>query len=143
MSVVRFLISLILGNLFGLAFLRLALLGTNAIWSGVKPDASFSTHVLLIGLTAILFATPPVIIGALTALAARRAGLWAGIGSGLWSFGFAAWWPEPIPYLPPEAWLAPTMLVLLSGMVGGWLIDSHRWAGVQRTAKTALEQESS
>ena len=117
MSVVRFLISLILGNVFGLAFLRLALFGTNAIWTGVKADTAFGTQLLLIGLTAILFATPPVIIGALTALAAGRAGVWAGIGSGLWGFGFSAWWPEPIPYLPPEAWLAPTMLILLSGMV--------------------------
>jgi hypothetical protein len=116
------------GNAVGYAAFRGALWATPMLWrSGAGADApsgSLGGRVLLVAVTAILCAAPPVLIGALAARAAGRARPWAGLAAGLWGMGFAWWWPE-MPLLGPQAWVGPTILVLLSGLVGGWLMDQR------------------
>jgi hypothetical protein len=115
-----------LGNLAGYGAFRAALVCTASLWrprlAGQGLDAGIETNILLVALTAIAFAAPPVLIGAATARLAGAARLWAGLGAGLWSLGFARWWPD-LPLVGPEAWVGPAALVLLSGLIGGWLMD--------------------
>jgi hypothetical protein len=119
------------GNAAGYAAFRGALWATRLLWrssAGVgAPNGSLGGRVLLVAVTAILFAAPPVLIGALAAHVAGRARPWAGLAAGLWGMGFAWWWPE-VPLLGPQAWVGPAILVLLSGLVGGWLME-QRGAG--------------
>lgn len=120
-------LTVLFGNLAGFAAFRLAFALTPGLWRAgaglAGPESEFGLRLLLTALTAIAFAAPPVLIGALAARLAGRARPWAGMAAGLWGFGFAWWWPKPTPLLGPEAWLGPAILILLSGLIGGWLIE--------------------
>ncbi len=125
--IVRPVLAILAGNLAGYAAFRLALGLTSGLWrSGIspaRPAGDFGLRILLTALTAILFAAPPVLLGAVTARLAGSARMWAGMAGGLWGVGFAWWWPDLTPILSPQSWLGPTVLILLSGLIGGWLMD--------------------
>ena len=124
------------GNLAGYAAFRAALWVTPLLWrsGAAEPGRDPGMRILLIVATAILFAAPPVLIGALAARLAGRARPWVGLAAGLWAIGFAWWWPE-VPLLGPEAWVGPAVLVLISGLVGGWLIDQRAGLKALRAAR--------
>ncbi len=126
------LLSIVLGNVLGWTAWQLAVLGIPRLWAGRSP----ATHPLaLIGLTALSFivlAAPPVLVAALSAAVARRAQLWVGLASGLWAFSLLQAVPAAIP-IARGLWYAPTVLVLLSGGLGGWLMDL-RGQAAQRDA---------
>ncbi len=127
-AVARSVLAVALGNAGGYGAFRLAFLFTPVLWerglNAATQDNEMGWRFLLTALTAIFFASPPVLIGALAARLAGRAGALIGAVCGLWAFGFAWWWPQPMPLLRPEAWIGPTVLVLLSGLMGGWLIET-------------------
>lgn len=133
---VRLILTVLCGNLSGYAAFRLAFALTPGLWRAgaglARPESDFGPRIVLTALTAIAFAAPPVLIGALAARLAGRARPWAGMAAGLWGIGFVWWWPDPIPLLGPGAWLGPAILILLSGLIGGWLIELR--AAVNRTA---------
>ncbi len=112
----------LLGNGLGWGALRLTIVLIPRLWAG----RSTSTNPLvLIGLTAvsfILLAAPPVLAAALSAAVARRAHLWVGLASGLWALSLLGTVPAAFP-IARGLWYAPTVLVLLSGALGGWLMD--------------------
>ena len=85
----------------------------------------------LVAATAILFAAPPVLAGALGAWLAGRAQLAVGLLSGLWSLSLLQTVPAGLP-VAPGLWYTTTVLVLLSGMLGGWMMDLR----AQRAPKT-------
>ena len=128
------------GNVAGYAAFRAALWATLILWRSSlgadAPDGDFGARILLVALTAVLFAAPPVLIGALAARLAGRARPWVGLLAGSWAIGFAWWWPN-VPLLGPEAWVGPVVLVLLSGLVGGWLIDQRAAVRALRAARLA------
>ncbi len=119
---IRILLSALLGNTLGFGAWQLAGLLIPRLWAG----RSASTNpLILIGLTAasfILLAAPPVLVAALSAAVARRAHLWVGLASGLWAVSLLGAVPAAFP-IARGLWYAPTVLVLLSGMLGGWLMD--------------------
>ena len=116
----RLSLAILCGNLFGYGLFRLAAWVTPQVWPG-GPPSSFGLLLVQIGITAMSFATPPVIIGALAARVAGRYTLWVGLASAAWGLTARQWWPATVPLLPPESWVAPMMLILLSGLAGGWL----------------------
>jgi len=116
----RISLAILFGNLLGYGLFRLAAWATPQIWQG-EPPSSFGMLLVRIGLTAMSFATPPVLIGALAARVAGRYTPWVGLASAAWGLTARQWWPATVPLLPPESWVAPMMLILLSGLVGGWL----------------------
>ncbi len=128
------------GNVAGYAALRAALWATPMLWrsrlGAGAPVGDFGVRVLLVVVTAILFAAPPVLIGALAARLAGRARLWVGLAAGLWGIGFARWWPD-MPLLGPQAWVGPAVLVLLAGLIGGWLMDQRAAVRALRATRTA------
>jgi hypothetical protein len=75
-----------------------------------------------IALAAIWLAAPPVLLGALGAWLARRAQVWVGLACGLWSVTLIDAAPKIYPIIV-GIWYAPTVLVLLSGALGGWMLD--------------------
>ena len=124
--VARSAFAVLFGNAAGYGAFRLAVAVTPALWDTglklVRPETDFWLRLVFTALTVMMFASPPVLIGALAARLAGGAQMWIGLAAGLWGFGFARWWP-PLPLLGPEAWLGPTILILLSGLVGGWLME--------------------
>ena len=127
------------GNAAGFGAFRAALALTMSLWrsrlSPARPGADLGLTILFIVITAIAFAAPPVLIGALTARLAGHARLWTGLAAGLWSLGFAWWWPDSVPLLGPQAWIGPTVLILLSGLIGGWLMDVRTSVNAFRAAQ--------
>lgn len=116
----RLFLAAFIGNLLGYGLFRFAAWITPQIWDS-GPPSSFGMLLIRIGITAMAFATPPVIIGALAARIAGRYTPWVGLASAAWGLTARQWWPATVPLLPPESWVAPLMLILLSGLVGGWL----------------------
>lgn len=89
------------------------------LWAGRDE---LSHPLVLMGLIAasfVLLAAPPVLIGALSGWVARRAHLWVGLASGLWALSLIGRVPADFP-IAAGVWYAPTVLVLLSGALGGW-----------------------
>jgi len=92
------------------------------LWQGRGPHTNFVVLVGLTALTFILLAAPPVLVGALGAWLARQAQLWIGLACGLWSLTLLGRVPAAIP-IAAGIWYVPTVLVLLSGALGGWMMD--------------------
>ncbi|MBI3362989.1 MAG: hypothetical protein HY023_17950 [Chloroflexi bacterium] len=117
-----------MGNLAGFGAFRFAVEVTPLLWQNglslARPENDLWLRLILTAATAMLFASPPVLIGALAARLAGHVRSWIGMAAGLWGFGFVQWWP-PLPLLSREAWLGPTILILLSGLVGGWLMETR------------------
>jgi len=88
-----------------------------------RAGRSEQTHPLLLtGLIAVSFvllAAPPVLVGAFSGWLARRAQIWVGLASGLWALSLIGRVPAEFP-IAAGVWYAPTVLVLLSGALGGW-----------------------
>ena len=110
------------GNALGLAANQLAArVLVPWIWS--RPGAlTLTQNVTLIIASAILLASPPVLIGALGAWLARRDQMWVGLACGLWGLTLVGRVPEFYP-IARGVWYAPAVLVILSSALGGWLID--------------------
>jgi hypothetical protein len=127
----RILAGVLVGNLLGLSAWGLARAALPWLW---RERGGLSNLPLLMGLvavTAILFAAPPVLAGALSAWLAGRSQLGAGLASGLWSLMLLQSVPAGLP-VAPGLWYATTVLVLLSGMLGGWMMELR----AQRAPKT-------
>ena len=119
----RIFLATLTGNALGLganwAAVRLVL---PWLWSGVNDDAGVLARMGLVAASAILLAAPPVLWGALGAWLARREQLWVGLACGLWGFVLIDSVPAVLP-IASGVWYAPTVLVLLSSMLGGWMLD--------------------
>jgi hypothetical protein len=114
--------AILAGNLLGLSAWTLARAALPWLW---RERGTMSNLLLLMGLvavTAILFAAPPVLAGALGAWLAGRAQIGVGLASGLWSLALLQSVPAGLP-VAPGLWYATTVLVLLSGMLGGWMME--------------------
>ncbi len=114
--------AILLGNGVGYAAWVGARVAIPQLWQGRGPHTNFLTLVGLTALTFILLAAPPVLVGALGAWLARRAQLWVGLVCGLWSLTLLGRVPPSVP-IAAGVWYAPTVLVLLSGALGGWMMD--------------------
>ena len=121
MNGLRTLAAIIVGNLLGLAAWTLARAVLPWLWRGRGGLSSLPVLMGLVAATAILFAAPPVLAGALGAWLAGRAQLVVGLASGLWSVALLQSVPAGLP-VAPGLWYATTVLVLLSGMLGGWMM---------------------
>ncbi|MEK6575010.1 MAG: hypothetical protein AABZ58_11950 [Chloroflexota bacterium] len=119
-TIIRIALAILLGNALGYTLFRLAAWAAPQWWHAVETPIPFG-KLLLIGLTAISFATPPVIVGALAARVAARWEPAVGLAAALWGVTARQWWPTQVPLLPPESWIAPMTLILMSGFVGGWM----------------------
>ncbi len=113
--------AVILGNALGYGLFRLAAWAAPQWWRAAGNPIPFGVLLALIGLTAIAFAAPPVMIGALAARLAARYEPFVGLAAAGWGITAYQWWPERVPLLPPQSWVAPMTLILVSGLVGGWL----------------------
>jgi hypothetical protein len=114
--------AILIGNALGLAAWAGARVVIPRLWQGRGPTTNFLTLMALIALTSILVAGPPVLAGALGARLARRAQTWVGLVCGLWSLSLLGSVPAAFP-IAQGLWYAPTVLVLLSGALGGWMMD--------------------
>jgi hypothetical protein len=124
----RVALSVLGGNVIGYAAFRLALWWTPQWWEAAGPKTTVGMILLLMAFTAIAFAAPPVMVGALAARAAARYEPFVGLAAMLWGASARLWWPSQIPLLPPESWVLPMTLILLSGLMGGWLAGGFRRA---------------
>ncbi len=113
-------LAILLGNAFGYGLFRLAAWASSLSWEG-GPPSTFGALLWRIGLTAIAFGAPPVFVGALAARLASRFEPGVGLAAALWGVTARQWWPATVPLLPAESWIAPMTLILLSGLLGGWL----------------------
>lgn len=118
----RLVIAIIIGNLLGWGAWAFGWRVLPFIWANVDERAGWSVLISRVAVSAMMMAAPPVLIGALTARLARRAQVWAGLLSGLWSVTLIQSTPESFPILS-QVWFAPTVLVLLSALFGGWMMD--------------------
>jgi hypothetical protein len=109
------------GNLIGYATFRFAAWWMPQQWAAVRAGDPLGEVMLLIAVTAMVFAAPPVIVGALAARVAGSYEPYIGLTSALWSISARLWWPV-IPQLPAESWIAPMVLIMMSGMIGGWMV---------------------
>lgn len=123
-QMIRLFLAIILGNALGYAAWSGAWTFVPQLWLVVGSQISFVMRVGLIALTFMLFAAPPVLLGALSAVIARRAHIVVGLASGLWSVGLITLTPANFPIRMP-VWYAPTVLIFLSGALGGWLMELH------------------
>jgi hypothetical protein len=119
-TIFRSLLAILLGNAFGYGLFRLAGWASSLAWQG-GPPATFGELLWRIGLTAVAFGAPPVLMGALAARLASRFEPGVGLAAALWGVTARQWWPSTVPLLPAESWIAPMTLILLSGLLGGWL----------------------
>ncbi|MBI3240913.1 MAG: hypothetical protein HYZ49_01275 [Chloroflexi bacterium] len=124
-SFARVMLSVLGGNVIGYAAFRLALWAAPQWWEAAGPRSGLGETMLLMALTAISFAAPPVMVGALAARAAARYEPFVGLAAMLWGASARLWWP-PVPLLPAESWVLPMTLILLSGLMGGWLAGGFR-----------------
>jgi hypothetical protein len=120
-NVLRTLAAIVVGNLLGLAAWTLARAALPWLWRGRAGLTNLPLLMGLVAVTAILFAAPPVLAGALGAWLAGRAQLGVGLASGLWSLALLQSVPAGLP-VAPGLWYATTVLVLFSGMLGGWMM---------------------
>jgi hypothetical protein len=107
------------GNALGLAAWQLAGALIPRLWAGRSAQSHPLMLIGLISLSVVLLAAPPVLVGALSGWLARRWHIWVGLACGLWAFGLIGRVPIDFP-IAPGVWYAPTVLVLLSGALGGW-----------------------
>ena len=107
------------GNIVGYTAFRAATWFTPQLWIAAGEEITFEMRLTLIAISSILFAAPPVIVGALAAKVASRHELFVGLAASLWGVSAIQWWPI-IPTLPSESWLAPMTLIFLSGLMGAW-----------------------
>jgi len=119
---IRPFLSILLGNVLGLSAWSLAGRIIPALWEQVTPEVGFVTRGGLIALTFILLAAPPVLIGALGAWLAKAGELWVGLACGVWGVVLIQTVPLEFP-IAQGIWYAPTVLVLLSSALGGWMLD--------------------
>jgi hypothetical protein len=112
----------LLGNALGFGAWAGARVVIPVLWQGRGPNTNFLFLMGLIALTFILLAAPPVLVGALSAWLARGAHLWVGLVCGLWSLSLLSSVPASFP-IAQGVWYVPTVLVLLSGALGGWMMD--------------------
>lgn len=123
----RLIIAIAIGNILGWGAWALGWRALPLIWANVNETIGWGALIARVAMSAMLMAAPPVLIGALTAWLARRAHVWAGLLSGLWSAALIQTTPEALPILS-QVWFAPTVLVLLSGLFGGWMLDLREQA---------------
>ncbi|MBI2975649.1 MAG: hypothetical protein HY872_17210 [Chloroflexi bacterium] len=109
------------GNSAGYAAFRWAAWAAPRWWAAAGHPLPFGLMLALMAATAIAFAAPPVLIGALAARLAAAHEPFVGLAAALWSISARQWWPR-VPLLPAESWIVPMTLILLSGLVGGWLV---------------------
>lgn len=121
----RIVLAMVLGNVLGFGAWRAAVSLLPALWSAVEAGAGPGARLGFLALTAVTLAAPPVLIGALAAWLARRAYLWVGLACGLWAFTLVNLVPVEFP-IAAGVWYAPTVLILLSGALGGWMLDLRR-----------------
>jgi hypothetical protein len=112
----------LLGNALGYAAWVGARVTIPVLWEGRGPNTNFVMLVGLMALTFILLAAPPVLVGALGAWLARRAQPLVGLVCGVWSLALLGRVPASFP-IAQGVWYVPTVLVLLSGALGGWMMD--------------------
>lgn len=117
-------LAVLAGNGLGYGFFRLAGWFSTGLWR-LGPPPDFGALLLRICLTAIVFSTPPVIVAALMARLAGKFEPWVGLGTALWGITARWWWPASVPLLPAESWVAPLSLILISGLIGGWLVGGR------------------
>jgi len=115
------------GNVLGVAAWQSALVLIPRLWGGTNASTGLLARVGLIAVSAMLIAAPPVLIGALGAWLARRAQMWVGLACGLWGFSLIQAVPATFP-IASGVWYAPTVLILLSSTLGGWLLDLREQA---------------
>ena len=113
---------ILLGNVLGYAAWLGARVSIPLLWQGQSPKTNFLMLVGLTALTGILLAAPPVLVGALCGWLARRAQPLVGLVCGLWSLTLMGRVPANFP-IAAGVWYVPTVLVLLSGALGGWMMD--------------------
>lgn len=124
----RAVLAILGGNVLGYLAWVFALQAIPRLWAG---RSEHSHPLLLMGLIAasfVLIAAPPVLVGALSGWLARRAHLWVGLASGLWSLSLIGRVPADFP-IAAGIWYAPAVLVLLSGALGGWSTSGTKAAG--------------
>jgi len=112
----------LLGNVLGYAAWVGARVTLPRLWQDQGPNTNFVMLVGLIALSVILVGAPPVLVGALGGWLARRAQALIGLACGLWSLTLLGRVPAGFP-IAQGLWYAPTILVLLSGALGGWMMD--------------------
>lgn len=118
----RIVIAIALGNGLGWAAWALGWRTLPWVWANTTEGAGLGALVGRVALSAMMMAAPPVLIGALSAWLARRAQVWVGLLSGAWSVVLIQSTPESLPSLS-QIWFAPTVLILLSALFGGWMMD--------------------
>jgi hypothetical protein len=123
-SALRLGATVLLGNALGYGLFQLAGWLAVRLWQA-GPPGSFGDLLFRLGLTAMAFGAPPVIVGALAAGAAGRHEPWVGLGAAGWAVSARFWWPGAVPFLPAQSWVAPMSLILVSGLMGGWLVGSR------------------
>jgi hypothetical protein len=133
---VRLCATVLLGNVLGYAAWVGARLALPRLWDGQGPKTNFAMLVGLIALSVILVGAPPVLVGAFGGWLARRAQALVGLACGLWSLTLLGRVPAGFP-IAAGVWYAPTILVLLSGALGGWMMD------LRATASKHLSREVS
>jgi hypothetical protein len=123
-TIFRIILAVVLGNVFGYGLFRLAAWASAFSWNeGAAP--TFGALIWRICLTAVAFGAPPVLMGALAGRLAGRYEPAVGLAAAAWGLSAQQWWPQVVPLLPPESWVAPMTIILLSGLVGGWLAGSR------------------
>lgn len=115
----RVVLAVLGGNGLGLAAWSFAGLAIPRLWAGRSDQTHPLALMGLIAVSFVLLAAPPVLVGALSGWLARRAQMWVGLASGLWAFSLIGRVPADFP-IAAGVWYAPTVLVLLSGALGGW-----------------------
>jgi hypothetical protein len=118
----RILLAIAFGNGLGWSAWILGWRALPLVWANADQGAGLGVLVGRVAVSAMMMAAPPVLIGALSAWLARRAQVWVGLLSGLWSVILIQSTPESFP-LFSQVWFAPTVLILLSALFGGWMID--------------------
>ncbi len=107
------------GNVLGYLAWLIAGQVVPRLWAGRSEQSHLLLLMGLVAASFVLIAAPPVLIGALSGWVARRAHMWVGLASGLWALSLIGRVPAGIP-IAAGLWYAPTVLVLLSGALGGW-----------------------
>ena len=118
----RITLAILLGNGLGWGAWVLGWRVLPWLWANADEGAGLGALVGRVAVSAMMMAAPPGLIGALSAWVARRAQVWVGLLSGLWSVILIQSTPESFT-LFSQVWFAPTILILLSALFGGWMID--------------------
>jgi len=92
------------------------------LWSGVTDGTGLLARAGLMVLSAIVLSAASVLWGALGAWLARRDELWVGLACGLWGFVLIDTVPAAFP-IAAGVWYTPTVLVILSSALGGYMLD--------------------